>query len=407
MSETDDSESSHSIDDGKDVGDNDVDSLDNDTNGDKSLLNHVDANSDDTNHKDITAPSLTPKIEEPTTPSNNDSLGGTPLHQSSQTPGSTPGTSNTPIHPYMPYYPAMMSGFPAAPSTDPLLTGATANPYQYTDVSNLNDPVPDTRRNRGGVTEPFPEKLHRMLEQTERDGLSDIVSFFSHGRAFAIHKPKRFQAEIMPIYFKQTRLTSFQRQLNLYGFRRISQGPDNGGYYHELFLKGRPGLCVNMKRTKVKGSLKLKRDPDTEPNFYSYPPIKPVAAPMMSAPPHPNLPPMSHGQQSPMSPMPFAYPGYNYSSAPFPGYPGNSSQQPGPYTAAQQPMQSQHAPNMYGYPMYYQYPAWYPMSTTMNMPLSSSTGSPVQEIKSDDSTKHAETPGTNDTDHATTTTLAI
>lgn len=113
----------------------------------------------------------------------------------------------------------------------------------------------------------FPEKLHRMLEAVEREGNSDVVSFFSHGRAFAIHKPRRFVLEIMARFFRQTRLTSFQRQLNLYGFRRISQGPDNGGYYHELFLKGRPGLCVNMKRTKVKGSSKLKRDPDSEREF--------------------------------------------------------------------------------------------------------------------------------------------
>jgi hypothetical protein len=132
-----------------------------------------------------------------------------------------------------------------------------------------------------------------MLEVTEREGLADVVSFFSHGRAFAIHKPRRFVQEIMPRFFRQTRLTSFQRQLNLYGkrtrkfdlvqfflikndansslsqtlsgFRRISQGPDNGGYYHELFLKSRPGLVVNMKRTKVKGQSKLKRDPETEP----------------------------------------------------------------------------------------------------------------------------------------------
>lgn len=37
------------------------------------------------------------------------------------------------------------------------------------------------------------------------------------------------------------------------------------GYYHELFLRGRGGLCVNMKRTKVKGDSKMKRDPDSEP----------------------------------------------------------------------------------------------------------------------------------------------
>jgi hypothetical protein len=135
----------------------------------------------------------------------------------------------------------------------------------YADVSGMVDPIPDPRRNRGGVSEPFPEKLHRMLDTVEREGLSEVVGFFSHGRAFAIHKQRRFVNDIMPRFFRQSKLTSFQRQLNLYGFRRLSTGPDNGGYYHELFLKGRSGLCVNMKRVKVKGDLKVRRDPDSEP----------------------------------------------------------------------------------------------------------------------------------------------
>jgi len=149
------------------------------------------------------------------------------------------------------------------------------NQCSYKDLSLSRDPKPDSRRNRGGVTEPFPEKLHRMLTYAEQNGLTDTITFFPHGRAFVIHKPKKFSDDIMPRFFRQTRLTSFQRQLNLYGFCRISQGPDNGGYYHELFLRGRPGLCVNMKRTKVKGTGgKTKRNPDTEPNFYEMPPIK-------------------------------------------------------------------------------------------------------------------------------------
>ena len=170
--------------------------------------------------------------------------------------------SNTPMH-IQPYYaPYPPPYYPLYP-TDYMMTGPI-NPHTYTDASTMSDPATDTRRNRGGVTEPFPDKMHRMLNGTEREGLTDVVAFFSHGRAFAIHKPRRFVAEVMSRYFRQTRLTSFQRQLNLYGFRRISQGPDNGGYYHELFLKGRPGLCVNMKRTKVKGASKHKRDPETE-----------------------------------------------------------------------------------------------------------------------------------------------
>lgn len=87
------------------------------------------------------------------------------------------------------------------------------------------------------MKEPFPEKLHKMLQASVDENFTDVVGFFPHGRAFAIHKPRRFVEEIMPRFFKQTRLTSFQRQLNLYGFKRISAGPDNGGYFHELFLR--------------------------------------------------------------------------------------------------------------------------------------------------------------------------
>jgi hypothetical protein len=90
----------------------------------------------------------------------------------------------------------------------------------------------------------------------EAAGRSDVISFVANGRAFAIHKPDKFFKEIVPLYFRQSRLSSFKRQLNLYGFELINTGPARGGYYHELFVKDRAELCRRMRRVAVKVSPK-------------------------------------------------------------------------------------------------------------------------------------------------------
>jgi HSF-type DNA-binding len=117
-----------------------------------------------------------------------------------------------------------------------------------------------TKRMRGGVIEPFPEKLHRLLTEVEAAGRSDVISFVASGRAFAIHKPDKFFKEIVPLYFRQSRLSSFKRQLNLYGFELINTGPARGGYYHELFIKDQPEACRRMRRVAVKVGSSGKRD---------------------------------------------------------------------------------------------------------------------------------------------------
>ncbi len=82
---------------------------------------------------------------------------------------------------------------------------------------------------------PFPLKLHFMLESVDGDGLDDIVSWQPHGRAFAVKDRQRFVLEIIPNYFGPHKCegphkySSFRRQLNMYGFTRLtSRGPDHG-----------------------------------------------------------------------------------------------------------------------------------------------------------------------------------
>jgi len=137
---------------------------------------------------------------------------------------------------------------------------------------------------KGGVIFPFPVKLHEMLDQIESDGLADVVSWASHGRCFCVHKPKEFVHHVMPHYFKQTKMASFQRQLNLYGFSRLTGGPDKGGYYHELFLRGKVSLAYKIHRMRVKGTgVRLPTNPDNEPNFYALPPLTKDAPPTITS----------------------------------------------------------------------------------------------------------------------------
>ena len=99
--------------------------------------------------------------------------------------------------------------------------------------------------------ENFPLKLYRIIYEVVKSGRGDVISFFPHGRAFAVHKPKEFISEIMPKYFNTGRMNTFLKQLNLYSFRRITEGRDKGGYFHPQFIHGKRHLCKQIKRKKT------------------------------------------------------------------------------------------------------------------------------------------------------------
>lgn len=122
----------------------------------------------------------------------------------------------------------------------------------------------------------FPMKLHRLLVELTKSQIGqDIASFAPDGKSFAIHNATRFENEILPVYFPRMKhLASFQRQLNLYDFQRVSvrlgggkpEQHDGGGsnkkcsnakgsyYLHNLFVRDRPELCMGMRRIKTKSS---------------------------------------------------------------------------------------------------------------------------------------------------------
>mmetsp|Transcript_2006 Transcript_2006/g.4056 ORF Transcript_2006/g.4056 Transcript_2006/m.4056 type:complete len:849 (-) Transcript_2006:92-2638(-) len=145
--------------------------------------------------------------------------------------------------------------------------------HEYRDFSNAR--CRDTYRKRlgRGHAIQFPERFHAMLEETSSDAsLASIVSWKAHGRAFCVYDLENFVKFLIPVHFKQNKWSSFQRQLNIYGFKRLTQGRDSGCYYHESFLRGMPDLCSNLQRFNIKGNgTKATSNPNDEPDFYRMP----------------------------------------------------------------------------------------------------------------------------------------
>jgi len=122
----------------------------------------------------------------------------------------------------------------------------------------------------------FPLKLHMILDKIEDtdSSMKNAISWLPHGRAFHIRNSDIFKREVLPKYFKNCKMSSFYRQINLYGFVRLTTGCETGAYYHEYFLRGRAFLTKNIIRTKVKGTkIRPTSAPEDEPNFYAMTPV--------------------------------------------------------------------------------------------------------------------------------------
>ena len=108
----------------------------------------------------------------------------------------------------------------------------------------------------------FPECLYRMmkdLDQQQAAHLSDIVSWHHSDLAFVIHKPDDFVSKVMPIYFRgQTKLSSFQRQLQNYSFQRYQERGNKSSliYDHEHFRRHKPFLLQQFALKSSKKTAK-------------------------------------------------------------------------------------------------------------------------------------------------------
>jgi hypothetical protein len=144
------------------------------------------------------------------------------------------------------------------------------NHDQSLDASNISHDANADDVARPKAKMVFPCVLYRMVQDADDKGHEDIVSWVSQGRAFRVHNTKKFVSNILPRYFAQTKITSFQRQLNMYCFARITSGQDKGAYYHRHFVRGEPQLCDKIVRMPFKGKKgRTYSTHETDPNVHT------------------------------------------------------------------------------------------------------------------------------------------